>query len=466
MKAHTRHRALDSWGDYDRDDPFPLFAQVRSAGPVHEVTLADGHPAWLVVGHEEARAALNDSRLSKDMHAALARSGQVVAEGLPGPALARHMLVVDPPDHTRLRRLAMPAFGRRRVNALETRVRSIVEDLLTDLAARGGTDRVVDLVAGYAFPLPFTVISELLGIPEPDRADLGTWFGTLLTPYRGAAAPGRGGGGVGGHRRVPHRAARPQARRARRGPGYRPRGRRRHRRRAHRTGDALDDLPAGRRRARHDHQPDRQRHDRAAAAPRAARRAGGRPRPRATHHRGVPALGRPSAALDLPLHHRTRSRSATSSSPRSPKSSSRSRRQTGTPPATATQSRSTSTGSTAPTSPSATASTSASARRWPGCRHASPLPRCTPGSPRCASASRPPNSTGDTATGSCYEGSPSYPWSSDHRRRPRRRRPYGHKPDGLLCRVWAVLQTKNGIWLRALDLTCACRLLRKGLGRR
>ena len=189
MKAHTRHRALDSWGDYDRDDPFPLFAQVRSAGPVHEVTLADGHPAWLVVGHEQARAALNDSRLSKDMHAALARSGQVVAEGLPGPALARHMLVVDPPDHTRLRRLAMPAFGRRRVNALETRVRSIVEDLLTDLAARGGTDRVVDLVAGYAFPLPFTVISELLGIPEPDRADLGTWFGTLLTPYPGPQPP-------------------------------------------------------------------------------------------------------------------------------------------------------------------------------------------------------------------------------------------------------------------------------------
>jgi hypothetical protein len=54
--------------------------------------------------------------LSKDMHAALARSGLVVAEGLPGPALARHMLSVDPPDHTRLRRLAMPAFSRRRVD--------------------------------------------------------------------------------------------------------------------------------------------------------------------------------------------------------------------------------------------------------------------------------------------------------------------------------------------------------------
>jgi cytochrome P450 len=189
MRTHTRPPALDSWGDFDRDDPFPLFAQVRSIAPVHQVRLADGHPAWLVVGHEQAKAALHDPRLSKDMHAALARSGEVVAEGLPGPALARHMLTVDPPDHTRLRRLAMPAFSRRRVDGLEDRVRTIVQGLVDDLAARGGRDGPVDLVAGYAFPLPFTVISELLGIPEPDRADLGRWFGTLLAPYPGPHPP-------------------------------------------------------------------------------------------------------------------------------------------------------------------------------------------------------------------------------------------------------------------------------------
>ena len=101
-----RNPALDAWGDYDRDDPYPLFARVRADGPVHEVTLADGHRAWLIVRHEQARAALGHAGLSKDMHAALARDGAVVAEGLPGPAFARHMLSVDPPDHTRLRRLA------------------------------------------------------------------------------------------------------------------------------------------------------------------------------------------------------------------------------------------------------------------------------------------------------------------------------------------------------------------------
>jgi cytochrome P450 len=185
MTTSVRHPALDAWGDprhLDRDDPFAVFAQVRAAGPVHAVRLADGHPAWLVVGSAEARAALNDPRLSKDMHAALARSGDVVAEGLPGPALARHMLAVDPPDHTRLRRLATPAFSRRRVERLEERVHAIVDDLL---AALDGRDGVVDLVSGFAFPLPFTVIGELLGVPEPDRADLGRWFRTLLAPYSG-----------------------------------------------------------------------------------------------------------------------------------------------------------------------------------------------------------------------------------------------------------------------------------------
>jgi cytochrome P450 len=182
-----RNPALDAWGGYDRDDPYPLFAQVRADSPVHEVTLADGHRAWLIVGHEEAKAALNHAGLSKDMHAALARDGAVVAEGLPGPAFARHMLSVDPPDHTRLRRLASAAFSRPRMAGLRPRVQAIVDGLLDDLEARG--DTVVDLVKGFAFPLPFTVISELLGVPEADRDQLGSWFITLLAPSSAPEPP-------------------------------------------------------------------------------------------------------------------------------------------------------------------------------------------------------------------------------------------------------------------------------------
>jgi cytochrome P450 len=173
--------ALGAWGAYDRDDPFPLFAAVRELGPVHAVTLADGHDAWLVVGYEEARIALNDPRLSKDMHAALATGGGVVAEGLPGPSFARHMLSVDPPDHSRLRRLVSAAFTPRHVEALRPRVQAVIDDLLDEIAA-AGPDARVDLVTAFAFPLPFTVICELLGVPEPDRADLGRGLTALLVP--------------------------------------------------------------------------------------------------------------------------------------------------------------------------------------------------------------------------------------------------------------------------------------------
>jgi cytochrome P450 len=177
----TITEALASWGSYDLDNPFSTFAQVRQLGPVHAVTLADGHDAWLVVRYEEAHAALNDARLSKDMHAALATGSAVVAEGLPGPAFARHMLTVDPPDHTRLRRLVSAAFSPRRVDALRGRIQTITDDLLDDIAVRGADNRI-DLVGSFAFPLPFTVICELLGVPERDRAALGEGFSKLLVP--------------------------------------------------------------------------------------------------------------------------------------------------------------------------------------------------------------------------------------------------------------------------------------------
>jgi cytochrome P450 len=210
--------AWGGWGPDVRDDLQPLFARLRDEAPVHEVTLADGHPAYLVVGHAAARQALNDPRISKDMQAALAGDPGVVAEGLPGRAFSHHMLNVDPPDHTRLRRLVAPAFSVARVAALEAPIQEIADSLLDDLAplptrtpaarralvdglawgdldyAGGGAgadrspgreEQPVDLVAGYARPLPFQVIGELLGVPPADRAALQGWFATLLSPWSG-----------------------------------------------------------------------------------------------------------------------------------------------------------------------------------------------------------------------------------------------------------------------------------------
>jgi cytochrome P450 len=91
------------------------------------------------------------------------------------------MLVVDPPDHTRLRRLVAGAFSVRRIDALGAPIQDIIDDLLDAVAAHG-PDGQVDLVTAFAFPLPFTVISELLGVPGEERTSLGRGLTALLAP--------------------------------------------------------------------------------------------------------------------------------------------------------------------------------------------------------------------------------------------------------------------------------------------
>jgi cytochrome P450 len=180
-----------TWGVWDtatQNDPYPLFADVRSKCPVHQVQLAGGHEAWLVVGHEAARRALRDTRFSKDFLAALDEDPDVVDEGLPGPAFARHMLAVDGDDHLRLRQLVARAFAPTRIAALEPAVVRIVDELLDDLAGTGSGD-IVDLVEGFAHPLPFRVIGELFGIPLDDQQALYRWFRTLFQPWSGSPPP-------------------------------------------------------------------------------------------------------------------------------------------------------------------------------------------------------------------------------------------------------------------------------------
>jgi cytochrome P450 len=183
--------ALPTWGGWSPDiqnDPYPHFAAIRERCPVHHVRLGDGDgpEAWLVVGHDAARQALKDPRLSKDMLAALEADPDVVDEGLPGPAFARHMLAVDPPDHTRLRGLVARAFAPQRIAALEPTVQAIAHDLLDRLQHEGP---VVDLVAGFALPLPFRVIGALLGVAPADQPALHQAFRTLLQPWSGSPPP-------------------------------------------------------------------------------------------------------------------------------------------------------------------------------------------------------------------------------------------------------------------------------------
>ena len=170
------------WDDAVRDDPFPTFAEARRRCPVQPVRLADGHAAWVVLSHDAARQALGDERLSKDMVAALDHDPDVVAEGLPGPEFAHHMLAVDGADHRRLRGLVASAFRPSRMAAMRPAIERLADDLLDELAAQG-PDRVVDLRTGFAHALPFAVIGEILGVTADHRDVLQHAFETLLRAW-------------------------------------------------------------------------------------------------------------------------------------------------------------------------------------------------------------------------------------------------------------------------------------------
>jgi cytochrome P450 len=166
-------------------DPYSVHARLRAQRPVTPVVMPGGPGAWLITGYAEARAALADPRLSKHMPGWHPEPGSIFA------ALDLHMLNSDPPDHARLRKLVNKAFTARRVERLRPRITAITAGLLEDISARGvhGAERgrlEVDLLASFAFPLPITVICELLGVPAGDRDDFRTWSATIVA---NAAAP-------------------------------------------------------------------------------------------------------------------------------------------------------------------------------------------------------------------------------------------------------------------------------------
>ncbi|MDT0473980.1 cytochrome P450 [Streptomyces sp. DSM 41014] len=153
---------LGELGDGFREDPYPVYARLRARGPVHRVLLPapESYESWLVVGYEEARAALADQRLAKD-------STKIGLQSLEEQLIGKNLLVTDPPQHTRLRALVGRSFTARRTELLRPRIQQIADDLLDAMLPLGRAD----LVTSFAYPLPLTVICELLGIPDLDRTE-------------------------------------------------------------------------------------------------------------------------------------------------------------------------------------------------------------------------------------------------------------------------------------------------------
>ncbi len=152
-------------------DPYPAYAQLREQEPVRRLDLPDG-PMWLISRHSDVREAFVDPRLSKDWRFTLPEQQRAQMPAAPTPM----MILMDPPDHTRLRKLVSRSFTVRRMAQLRPRVQEIADELLAGLPEEG----TVDLMRAYAFPLPVLVICELLGVPPQDRDEFGAWSSVLV----------------------------------------------------------------------------------------------------------------------------------------------------------------------------------------------------------------------------------------------------------------------------------------------
>lgn len=169
-------------------DPYPHWRELRENDPVHETPIG----FWVLTAYADVHRFVRDLALSvEDRHAqpgvlaAVARDAlgdryeEVQEHG------SRAMLNLDPPDHTRLRRLVSKAFTPRTIERLRPRIQELVDEALDRAEGAGEFELIGDL----AFPLPFNVISEMMGMPESDMLQIREWSGTLVRTLEPLADP-------------------------------------------------------------------------------------------------------------------------------------------------------------------------------------------------------------------------------------------------------------------------------------
>jgi len=165
--------------------PSAFFGKLRPQDPLCYVTGGE-MGFWITTTYEDAITVLKDPRFINDKQRLSLpqdepEDGGVVADRYELVAWRRDMLMVDPPDHTRLRRLVSKAFTPYLIEQLRPRIQQITDDLLDAVQHQGQ----MDLISDFAFPLPIAVISDLLGIPEADRQSFRAWTQALVTITEG-----------------------------------------------------------------------------------------------------------------------------------------------------------------------------------------------------------------------------------------------------------------------------------------
>ena len=158
---------IDMQGPAFRADPYPFYARMRRESPIFKVKVPGfGREAWVVTRYDDIVAALKEPKLSSDMIQLRTQGGG--ARWIPRPfrILAKTMVTTDDPDHARLRNLVHKGFTPSMVERMAGRVQEITDELLAKLEGRD----TVNLLEEFALALPMIVISEMLGVPEGERA--------------------------------------------------------------------------------------------------------------------------------------------------------------------------------------------------------------------------------------------------------------------------------------------------------
>ena len=161
-------------------DPFPLLAQLRRECPVYAHHAPDGRIIWYITRYEDVLAVLKDDvHFVKDVrHATEAAVSKPATRTLDYRLINENMLFSDPPDHTRLRALVNQAFTPRRVERMAAQVQRLADDLLDKVAPLGE----MDVIGDYALPLPVAVITQMLGVPPEDQAQVTDWSQAIISP--------------------------------------------------------------------------------------------------------------------------------------------------------------------------------------------------------------------------------------------------------------------------------------------
>jgi len=158
----------------DRLNLDPAYGEVRAGEGLVRVQLPFGRPAWLATRYEDVRLVLGDPRFSRAQAVGKGDEPSLIPFG-PGPDT---IVAMDPPEHTRLRRVVAKAFTMRRIDSLRPWVQKIVDDLLDDMEKHGSP---IDLVESFARPQPGMTIFELMGIPYEDRPKVQRWTDIALS---------------------------------------------------------------------------------------------------------------------------------------------------------------------------------------------------------------------------------------------------------------------------------------------